>query len=146
MARESESETLRRSSGTVSPGSVPRVIYEKMPSDIAERYVLLLDPILATGVSSTAAIDRLLKLGVREDRIMFVTVIAASQGIHTLATKYPHMKIITSEVYAGLNELNRVVPGVGEFGYRYFGTEDTTAVYDFDDDAAGAGGMEMSFE
>ena len=146
VARESESETLRRSSGTVSPGSVPRVIYEKMPSDIAERYVLLLDPILATGVSSTAAIDRLLKLGVREDRIMFVTVIAASQGIHTLATKYPHMKIITSEVDAGLNELNRVVPGVGEFGDRYFGTEDTTAVYDFDDDAAGAGGMEMSFE
>jgi uridine kinase len=147
VARESESETLRRSSGTVSPGSVPRVIYEKMPSDIAERYVLLLDPILATGVSSTAAIDRLLKLGVREDRIMFVTVIAASQGIHTLATKYPHMKIITSEVDAGLNELNRVVPGVGEFGDRYFGTEDTTAVYDFgEDDAAGAGGMEMSFE
>jgi uridine kinase len=49
-------------------------------------------------------------------------------------------------VDAGLNELNRVVPGVGEFGDRYFGTEDTTAVYDFDDDAAVAGRMEMSFE
>ncbi len=60
-------------------------------------------------------------MGVREDRVLFVTVIAASQGIHTLASKYPAMKIITSEVDAGLNEGNRVVPGVGEFGDRYFG-------------------------
>ena len=130
------------SSGQSSPRDkgIPRVIYEKMPNDIVDRYVLLLDPILATGVSSMAAIDRLLKLGVREDRIMFVTVIAASQGIHTLASKYPSMKIITSEVDAGLNELNRVVPGVGEFGDRYFGTEDTIAQFDFEEN------LEMSFE
>ena len=139
VARESESEISRGGSlprnGSSSPTPpAPRVIYEKMPTDIAERFVLLLDPILATGVSSAAAIDRLLRLGVREDRIMFVTVIAASQGIHTLASKYPHMKIITSEVDAGLNELNRVVPGVGEFGDRYFGTEDTAAVFDFPDE------------
>ena len=106
------------------PLKTPRVIYEKMPSDIADRYVLLLDPILATGVSSMSAIDRLKSCGVREDRIMFVTVIAASQGIHALAMRYPQMKIITSEVDAGLNDDNRVVPGVGEFGDRYFGTED----------------------
>ena len=113
---------------------MPRVIYEKMPSDIKDRYVLLLDPILATGVSSMAAIDRLIKQGVRQDRIMFVTVIAASQGIHALAMRYPQMKIITSEVDAGLNESNRVVPGVGEFGDRYFGTEDMIARFDFDED------------
>ena len=71
-----------------------------------------------------SAIDRLKSCGVREDRIMFVTVIAASQGIHALAMRYPQMKIITSEVDAGLNDDNRVVPGVGEFGDRYFGTED----------------------
>ena len=145
VARESESEIFREGfqhGGSASPTrSAPRVIYEKMPTDIAERFVLLLDPILATGVSSMAAIDRLLRLGVREDRIMFVTVIAASQGIHTLASKYPHMKIITSEVDAGLNEQNRVVPGVGEFGDRYFGTEDTAAVYDFPDEET-----EPSFE
>ena len=50
------------------------------------------------------------------------------------------MKIITSEVDAGLNELNRVVPGVGEFGDRYFGTEDTIAQFDFEEN------LEMSFE
>lgn len=129
-------------SGATSPtgSGVPRVIYEKMPGDITDRYVLLLDPILATGVSSMAAIDRLLTLGVREDRVLFVTVIAASQGIHTLASKYPAMKIITSEVDAGLNEGNRVVPGVGEFGDRYFGTEVEGSV-DFGEES-----LEMSFE
>jgi uridine kinase len=48
--------------------------------------------------------------------------------------RYPHMKIITSEVDAGLNDQNRVVPGVGEFGDRYFGTEDMQAYYDGDID------------
>ena len=81
-----------------------------------------------------AAIDRLQRRGVRQDRIMFVTVIAASQGIHQLAMRYPQMKIITSEVDAGLNENNRVVPGVGEFGDRYFGTEEMRARFDLDED------------
>ena len=120
-------------SGEGSP-NLPRVVYEKLPADINDRYVLLLDPILATGVSSMAAIDRLIKAGVRQDRIMFVTIIAASQGIHSLCMRYPHMKIITSEVDAGLNDQNRVVPGVGEFGDRYFGTEDMQAYYDGDID------------
>ena len=120
-------------SGEGSP-TLPRVVYEKLPADINDRYVLLLDPILATGVSSMAAIDRLIKAGVRQDRIMFVTIIAASQGIHSLCMRYPHMKIITSEVDAGLNDQNRVVPGVGEFGDRYFGTEDMQAYYDGDID------------
>ena len=120
-------------SGEGSP-NLPKVVYEKLPADISDRYVLLLDPILATGVSSMAAIDRLIKAGVRQDRIMFVTIIAASQGIHSLCMRYPQMKIITSEVDAGLNDQNRVVPGVGEFGDRYFGTEDMKAYYDGDID------------
>lgn len=64
---------------------------------------------------------------------MFVTIIAASQGIHSLCMRYPHMKIITSEVDAGLNDDNRVVPGVGEFGDRYFGTEAMRAKF-FDEE------------
>ena len=94
-------------SGEGSP-NLPKVVYEKLPADISDRYVLLLDPILATGVSSMAAIDRLIKAGVRQDRIMFVTIIAASQGIHSLCMRYPQMKMITSEVDAGLNDQNRL--------------------------------------
>jgi len=94
-----------------------------LPSDISERYVLLLDPLLATGYSAMAAINTLKAEGVLEERILFVSVIASTQGVHQLCTKFPRMKIITSEVDAGLSDDNRVLPGVGEFGDRYFGTE-----------------------
>ena len=100
-----------------------RIHYEKLPHDIADRYVLLLDPILATGVSAQAAIDLLLERGVQEEKILFLTVIASTQGVHHLCTRYPRMKVITSEVDAGLSDDNKVLPGVGEFGDRYFGTE-----------------------
>ena len=100
-----------------------RIHYEKLPHDIADRYVLLLDPILATGVSAQSAIDLLLERGVQEEKILFLTVIASTQGVHHLCTRYPRMKIITSEVDAGLSDDNKVLPGVGEFGDRYFGTE-----------------------
>ena len=103
--------------------SSPRIHYEKLPYDIADRYVLLLDPILATGVSAQAAIDLLLSRGVKEEKILFLTVIASTQGVHNLCTKYPRMKVVTSEVDAGLSDDNKVLPGVGEFGDRYFGTE-----------------------
>jgi len=100
-----------------------RIHYEKLPHDIADRYVLLLDPILATGVSAQSAIDLLLERGVQEEKILFLTVIASTQGVHHLCTRYPRMKVITSEVDAGLSDDNKVIPGVGEFGDRYFGTE-----------------------
>ena len=100
-----------------------RIHYEKLPHDIADRYVLLLDPILATGVSAQSAIDLLLERGVQEEKILFLTVIASTQGVHHLCTRYPRMKVITSEVDAGLSDDNKVLPGVGEFGDRYFGTE-----------------------
>ena len=100
-----------------------RIHYKKLPHDIADRYVLLLDPILATGVSAQSAIDMLLERGVQEEKILFLTVIASTQGVHHLCTRYPRMKVITSEVDAGLSDDNKVLPGVGEFGDRYFGTE-----------------------
>ncbi len=100
-----------------------RIHYEKLPHDIADRYVLLLDPILATGVSAQSAIDLLLERDVQEEKILFLTVIASTQGVHHLCTRYPRMKVITSEVDAGLSDDNKVLPGVGEFGDRYFGTE-----------------------
>ena len=103
--------------------NLPTVLYQKLPFDINERYVLLLDPLLATGYSAMAAVNLLKEVGVLEERILFVSVIASTQGVHQLCTKFPKMKIITSEVDAGLSDDNRVLPGVGEFGDRYFGTE-----------------------
>jgi uracil phosphoribosyltransferase len=58
--------------------------------------------------------------GVKEDKILFLSMIAAPQAIHRLCGSYPDMKMLTSEVDKGLDERYRIVPGVGEFGQRYF--------------------------
>ncbi|KAL6518785.1 Uridine kinase-like protein 5 [Orobanche hederae] len=85
------------------------LIYEKLPSDIASRHVLLLDPVLASGNSAVKAISVLLNKG-------------APEGIHTVCKKFPRLKIVTSEIDMKLNKDMHVIPGMGEFGDRYFGT------------------------
>ncbi|XP_044503350.1 uridine kinase-like protein 1, chloroplastic isoform X3 [Mangifera indica] len=101
-----------------------QLIYEKLPKDISERHVLLLDPVLATGNSANQAIELLIQKGVPESRIIFLNLISAPEGIHCVCKRFPSMKIVTSEIDVGLNEEFRVIPGMGEFGDRYFGTDD----------------------
>nr|GMD57934.1 uridine kinase-like protein 3 [Ipomoea batatas] len=100
------------------------LIYEKLPHDIAERQVLLLDPILGTGNSAVEAISLLIKKGVPESNILFLNLISAPQGVHVVCKRFPRIKIVTSEIEMGLNKDFRVIPGMGEFGDRYFGTDD----------------------
>ncbi|KAH8483819.1 hypothetical protein H0E87_028292 [Populus deltoides] len=99
-----------------------QLIYEKLPADISSRHVLLLDPVLASGNSAVKAINLLLSKGVVESNIIFLNLIAAPQGIHVVCKKFPKLKIVTSEIDATLDVDLRVIPGMGEFGDRYFGT------------------------
>ncbi|KAG6741660.1 hypothetical protein POTOM_054937 [Populus tomentosa] len=99
-----------------------QLIYEKLPADISSRHVLLLDPVLASGNSAVKAINLLLSKGVVESNIIFLNLIAAPQGIHVVCKKFPKLKIVTSEIDVTLDEELRVIPGMGEFGDRYFGT------------------------
>ncbi|KAK2420327.1 uridine kinase protein [Trifolium repens] len=101
-----------------------QLIYEKLPSDIASRHVLLLDPVLATGNSAIKAISLLLKKGVPESNIIFLNLIASPQGINAVFERFPMLKLVTSEIDATLNENSHVIPGLGEFGDRYFATDD----------------------
>lgn len=101
-----------------------QLIYEKLPQDISDRHVLLLDPILGTGNSAVQAISLLLKKGVPEANIIFLNLISAPQGVHVVCKQFPRIKIVTSEIETGLNDEFRVLPGMGEFGDRYFGTDD----------------------
>lgn len=96
------------------------LIYEKLPGDIAKRHVLLMDPILATGNSAARAIQVLLSKGVEEGKILFLSLIAAPEGIHRICAAFPRVKVITSEIDEGIGPDFQVVPGVGEFGDRYF--------------------------
>lgn len=101
---------------------LPRVYYSALPHDIAQRHILLLDPMLATGGTALAAIQILLDKGVPEDRIIFINLITVPEGITAVCRRYPAVKIVTSAIDERLNENAYMMPGIGDFGDRYFGT------------------------
>lgn len=104
--------------------AIPKKIYKKYPLDIATRRVLLVDPMLATGGSACMAIQDLIDSGVLEDHIVFLNLIAAPEGINKLHKDFPKVHIVTSMIDECLNEQKYILPGVGDFGDRYFGTTD----------------------
>lgn len=100
--------------------ATPKLFYVKLPEDISSRYVLLLDPLLATGGSAAMAVDVLLEKGVPQDRILFLNVLASPEGIAVFQQRFPQVKIITGMIDEGLDAHKYVVPGVGDFGDRYY--------------------------
>ncbi|KAI9824829.1 MAG: Uracil phosphoribosyltransferase, synthesizes UMP from uracil [Phylliscum demangeonii] len=98
----------------------PKLFYVKLPEDIAARWVLLLDPMFATGGSAMLAVDVLLSHGVQEERILFLNLIASPDGVARFAKKYPKLRVVTAFVDQGLDEKNYIVPGLGDFGDRYY--------------------------
>jgi len=104
--------------------SEPAMIYCKLPTNISTSRVLLMDPMIGTGATAMMAIRVLLDHNVPEENILFLTLMAAPIGVHTIAYAFPHVKIITTSVEDRVNELYYILPGVGNFGDRYFGTDD----------------------
>lgn len=99
----------------------PHLYYNSLPEDVSERYVLLLEPMLATGGSVLLAIKVLLEADVREDRIVVVNCLASPQAIDAVGRAYPAVRIVTSSLEHGLNQDAYMLPGIGDFGDRYFG-------------------------
>ncbi|EKM82152.1 hypothetical protein AGABI1DRAFT_112259 [Agaricus bisporus var. burnettii JB137-S8] len=97
-----------------------KLFYSKFPSDIAKRYVLLLDPMLATGGSAMKAVEVLMEHGVPAERIIFINLIAAPEGLSNFCSRYPTTKIITGWIDEGLNEKSYIIPGLGDFGERRY--------------------------
>ncbi|KEP55725.1 uracil phosphoribosyltransferase [Rhizoctonia solani 123E] len=97
-----------------------KLFYSKLPEDIANRYVLLLDPMLATGGSAIKAVEVLKEAGVLEERIMFLNLIASPEGIRAFCGKYPALRMITGWIDKGLNEKAYIIPGLGDFGERRY--------------------------
>ncbi|KAK0200404.1 uracil phosphoribosyltransferase-domain-containing protein [Desarmillaria ectypa] len=101
--------------------TLPKLFYSKVfPQDIAARYVLLLDPMLATGGSAMKAVEVLIEHGVPEERIIFINLIASPEGLQTFCGKYPKLKVITGWIDQGLNEKAYIIPGLGDFGERRY--------------------------
>ncbi|MGL5722228.1 MAG: uracil phosphoribosyltransferase [Brevinema sp.] len=95
--------------------------YCKLPVDIAERKVLLLDPMLATGRSVVYAIDYLKKNGVKD--IVFMGIIAAPEGIAHMQAAHPDVEIYITKIDKRLDENSFIYPGLGDCGDRIFGTK-----------------------
>ncbi|HYF84410.1 MAG TPA: uracil phosphoribosyltransferase [Clostridia bacterium] len=99
----------------------PVEYYCKLPSDVAERDLIVLDPMLATGGSAAAAISFLKEKGAKS--IKLVNLIAAPEGIETVAKAHPDVEIYVAAVDERLNEHGYIVPGLGDAGDRLFGTK-----------------------
>jgi uracil phosphoribosyltransferase len=95
--------------------------YFKAPPDIRDRLVIVLDPMLATANSATAAIDRLKERGAKDLR--FVCLLAAPEGVAKLKAEHPEVKIYTAAIDSHLNDHGYIVPGLGDAGDRMYGTK-----------------------
>jgi uracil phosphoribosyltransferase len=93
--------------------------YCKLPNDIADRFAVVVDPMLATGHSAVAAITRLKEHGARDVRL--VCLLAAPEGIAELARAHPGVRVFTAAVDAYLNDHGYIVPGLGDAGDRMYG-------------------------
>lgn len=98
----------------------PVEYYYKVPEDIADRLVIVVDPMLATGNSAVAAISKLKKHGVTN--IKFVCLLAAPEGVKTMLAHHPDVTITTAALDEKLNDHGYIVPGLGDAGDRIFGT------------------------
>ena len=99
----------------------PVKYYCKMPTDIAERDVIILDPMLATGGSASAAITFVKEYGVKNIKLM--NILAAPEGIARVRADHPDVEIYIAAVDEKLNDHGYIVPGLGDAGDRIFGTK-----------------------
>ena len=95
--------------------------YFKMPKDMHERDVIVVDPMLATGNSAVAAIDRVKKLNPKS--IKFVCLLTCPEGIATMKAAHPDVAIFTAAIDRQLNDHGYILPGLGDAGDRIFGTQ-----------------------
>ncbi len=99
--------------------ALPRSYYRKLPP-LAGKRVLCVDPMLATGGSAVAALDLLRQNGATD--LALVVVVAAPEGVAAVHASHPNLRIITAALDRGLNERKYIVPGLGDFGDRLYGT------------------------
>ncbi len=100
--------------------AIARAYYQKFPTRLENKRLIVLDPMLATGGSLIDTIVKLEAQGVHDTRA--VCIVAAPEGIAAVQERFPHVSIYTAAIDSHLNEMKYIVPGLGDFGDRYFGT------------------------
>lgn len=99
----------------------PVEYYFRAPSDMADRQVIVVDPMLATGNSAAAAVQRIKKAGA--EKIKFACLLAAPEGIEVFHRAHPDVPVFTAAIDERLNEKGYILPGLGDAGDRLFGTK-----------------------
>ena len=94
--------------------------YFKVPADLGDRPVIMLDPMLATGNSAVAAVDRIKAAGARQ--LKFLCLLAAPEGIAAFHAAHPDVPVVTAAIDERLNDHGYIVPGIGDAGDRIYGT------------------------
>jgi uracil phosphoribosyltransferase len=99
----------------------PVEYYVKLPQDVADRDVILLDPMLATGNSTASAVETVKGAGAAHVRL--ISIIAAPEGIANIQGRHPDVQIVVAAIDRGLNDRGFIVPGLGDAGDRLYGTK-----------------------
>ena len=102
---------------------VPVEYFVKLPTDIQERQLFIVDPMLATGGSAIAAIEALEKRGASPSAMKFICLVAAPEGVDALHAAYPDVDIYAASLDERLDENSYILPGLGDAGDRLFGTK-----------------------
>nr|XP_023687411.1 uridine-cytidine kinase-like 1 [Paramormyrops kingsleyae] len=111
----------------------PELHYLRLPKDISEDYVILMDSTVSTGAAALMAVRVLLDHDVQEDKIFLLSLLMAEMGVHSVAYAFPKVRIITTAVDKKVNDEFHIIPGIGNFGDRYFGTDPPSDWYETDE-------------
>lgn len=106
--------------------AIPKLYYSNLPTFSHDNPILLLDPMIATGGSAVMAVNVLKAAGALEKQIVLIAFIAAPEGIRHFQKECPQVRLVIAQVDERLDEHKFIVPGLGDFGDRYFGTEEGT--------------------
>lgn len=99
------------------------LFYSKLPTHTADDTIFVTDPMIATGGSMICALEVLFEKGIKEEQIVILCVVACPEGVEKVAKMFPKVRIVCGAMDSHLNENKYIVPGLGDFGDRYYGTD-----------------------
>ena len=102
---------------------LPHLYYQNIPPLSPDHNVIIIDPMIATGGSGALALEKVLSKNVPDSNIVYVAIIGAPEGIEKIKQTAPNINLVVAQVDERLNQDAFIIPGIGDFGDRYFGTE-----------------------
>lgn len=105
--------------------ALPTMYYSKLPVLRKDQSILILDPMLATAGTACMVVKDLMEKGIEESQMTVISFLAAPEGLKHFESMHPNMHKIVAQIDAGLDKNKRILPGIGDFGDRYFGTVKT---------------------